>query len=351
MRKRIRVALLALAMLVCLNACSTDEAEQSAASETEQTLLPENGDTITYIMEARMVSDYNSEPAFDSENETTAPTFWKTLAYLVSDYGTQNEKVSQDESTHAFSVPLKQVQYYASALYGELGKVKKLPALSDSVSGVTKASRKEYQFEAMDTDGYAVDIHSCAKDSTGAYKIYAALVDSAGKILQEYRFTVKESVFGAKKTSFSYSVVSQARLAEFDGEKVLVGERETALVYTQDGSPEEDTQGNAGAEGEGTEPSSAGGLAADGTETTGAAGAISSGSALEQAQSYYGTADPESGEEYVYTYEGVTTFNQASYYSFSVSSGESYVMHILVSDDGSRILKGTKNEDGTWNIQ
>lgn len=345
MKKRILTGLLVLIMAFCLSACSSKEKDTADISQAEETSLPENGDTITYILEARMVSDYNSDPAFHAEDTATAATFWETLAYLVSDYGTQNEAVTLDEGTGAFSVSKKELQYYGASLYAELGKVKKLPELSGNVSAVTKISGKKYQVDRMTTDEFSVNVAACYKDSTGTYTVYAALINSSGTEVQEYKAAIKESAYGTKKTSFPYTVVSLARLTEHEAEDILVGERETAFADVKKDASGGDGQ-NASQEGD-----ASGNLAADGTETTGAAGAISSGSALEQAQNYYGTKDPDSGEDYVYTYDGVTTFNQASYYSFSVSVGETYVINILVSDDGSRILKGIKNADGTLDIQ
>lgn len=422
-----------LAML-SLAACGKKKSEEgsSGTGQTPQgadvsaatnVTLPEDGETVAYVLAARMVSDYLGNEAFVPGTETGANTFWSTLDYLVSAYGTQNTKITASEDGQSYEVKLEQMRYYAAALYADLGKAKDLPELSEMTTGVARKSKKVYTFSIVDTSQYRATIDSSV-EADGGYKINASLVDgTSGAVAAQYAAVIKKSAYTGKKSTFHYAVASLSRMTKMSMVQVLVGpgqdEGQTGQgaadtqtpdqgVPTDQTVPTGDGAGNAdgtqasqapamqdggsasqdsgssssdggapvdnssSASGDqasssftGTDGSSSsdggsagGSSSADqdasqpsGSSDGGTGGGISNGSALQQARDYFGTSDEESGKNYVYSYEGTTTFNGTDYYNFYVTDGESYVTNILVSYDGSRILKGTKNADGSWSLQ
>ncbi len=422
MKRTIGTAALILLVMLSLAGCGKKKSEEGSSQEAgvsaaTNVTLPEDGETVAYVLAARMVSDYLGSEAFVPETGAGGNTLWTTVGYLFSAYGAQNERISTSEDGLSYEVSLEQLRYYAAALYADLGKAKDLPELTETTMGVTRQSKKKYVFSIVDTAQYRALINSSAETDDG-YKINASLMDSAsGDTVAQYAATVKKSAYTGKKSPFHYAVASLSRMTKMPVVQVLVGqnkagaEQSTAEGQTQDGgqtAPDGQTAptgegagttdgtqtpaasdsggsssdsgssstdggapagssssaagdsasgGSAGTDGgSSSTDGGAGGDSSSGQGTSqpsdgGTGGGISNGSALERARDYFGTTDEESGKTYVYSYEGTTTFNSTDYYNFNVTDGESYVTNILVSYDGSRILKGTKNADGSWNLQ
>ncbi|MCI8591567.1 MAG: hypothetical protein HFI88_04290 [Lachnospiraceae bacterium] len=428
MKRTIGTAALILLALLSLAACGKKKSEEGASqtggtdvSAATNVTLPEDGETVAYVLAARMVSDYLGNEAFVPGTETGANTFWATVDYLVSAYGTQNTKISTSEDGLSYEVKLEQLRYYAAALYADLGKAKDLPELSEMTTGVTRKSKKAYIFSMVDTSQYRATINSSVEVDDG-YKIGAALVDAtSGETVVQYAASVKKSAYTGKKSPFHYAVAELNRMTKRPIVQVLVGPSnddgqadqsapegqapeggqttpgDSAApnggdAGTSDGSQASGIPESGGTSSEGGSSSTDGGASAGSTSSAtgdpasgssaagteggsssadsgadgsssagqgtsqpsdggGTGGGISNGSALAQARDYFGTSDEESGKTYVYSYEGTTTFNGTDYYNFYVTDGESYVTNILVSYDGSRILKGTKNADGSWSLQ
>ncbi|HCT89764.1 MAG TPA: hypothetical protein DF613_00045, partial [Lachnospiraceae bacterium] len=428
-KRTIGMAALILLVTLSLAACGKKKSSEASSqvsgtaqgtdvSADTNVTLPEGGETVAYVLAARMVSDYLGSEAFVAETGTGAGTFWTTVDYLVSAYGTQNEKISTSEDGLSYEVKLEQLRYYAAALYADLGKAKDLPELSEMMTGVTLKSKKVYLFSIADTSQYRVTIHSLAETDDG-YGIRASLLDStSGEAVAQYAVSVKKSAYTGKKSPFHYAVAGLSRMTKIPLVEVLVGPKDdpdqagqsttegqdpTQGAVTDQTVPAEGAQGttdgtqgtqipagqdSAGSTSDGGSSSSDSGAPAGSSSSAagdqassssagtgsssssdsgsssadqgasqpadsggGAGGGISNGTALEQARDYFGTTDEASGKTYVYSYEGTTAFNGTDYYNFSVTDGEAYVTNILVSYDGSRILKGTKNADGSWSLQ
>ena len=56
------------------------------------------------------------------------------------------------------------------------------------------------------------------------------------------------------------------------------------------------------------------------------------------------------GGEYTFAYKQMVTLSDREYYDFSLEGNESGSTDILVSVDGSDILNGIQNTDGSWTL-
>lgn len=393
-------------------ASQTPEAGQSTVSQTPETSptasqTPETGQTngaqtvsasisleedmasVSYVLLARMISDYGGSAAFDGEKLENGDTFWKEMNYLVSAYGVNNKNITFDEESKEYSLKKAQLRYYAAALYSDLGKAKKLPDIADGSTSVTKKGSK-WKFGMNDTSAYDVSVQSCSKqDKDGTYKLDVYLVDAATQTsLGEYAAEIKKSPYKGSKSPFHYTIVSLSKMTKIAMETVLVGEKEdetqdttqaglTAPAQTSSGGASGTTSGGGsqygsvlsmpGTSADANQTASPGTSTPSGTDTAGAAvpsdnaagqtssgsdipgASINSDSAMEIAKRYYGASSSE-GTEYQYTYEGTTTYQNVPYYNFSVSDGTNTIINVLVSGDGARIYKGT-NTNNSWSMQ
>ncbi len=389
---------------------TTAAASQSTETVSAAITLDEDMASVSYVLLARMISEYEGNTAFNAEDKTNGDTFWKEMNYLVSAYGVNNKRISFDETSKQYTVKKAQLRFYAAALYSDLGKAKKLPQIADGSESVTKSGSK-WQFAMNDTSAYDVAVQSCEKlDKSGTYRITAYLVDASTRTsLGEYSAEIRKSPYKGKKSPFHYTIVSLEKMTKMLMETVLVGNTDsntdtqdtaeqtagttTGTTATQTASTGQTTTGSTDSSsssygtvlsmpGTSTGSSDTTGTAAGTTDTTGTQTAgttdstgtqtvgttdstagqttgtdsdtitgasVTADAAKEIAQNYYGASSAD-GKEYTYKYEGTTTYQNVPYYNFSVSDGSSTVINILVSGDGARIYKGT-NTNGSWTMQ
>ena len=371
----------------------TADASQTSSGKTvaASISLEEDMSSVSYVLLARMISEYEGSEPYDMAAKANGDSFWKEMNYLVSAYGVNNKRITFDEETKEYTLKKAQLRYYAAALYSDLGKAKKLPEIEEGNASVTRKGSK-WKFAMNDTSAYDISIQSCSKQQkNGTYQLSVYLVDSSSQTsLGEYAAVIKKSPYKGAKSPFHYTIVSLQKMTKMDMETVLVGDQQEETKQTSqagltadgqtDGTqtgtsssdsgtsqygqvlsmPGTSTNTGSSAASQTSQTDTSSGSASTGTDTSQQAAAgsedsdiagatITSDAAMELAKKYYGAADDE-GTAYVYKYEGTTTYQNVPYYNFSVSKGEETVIHVLVSGDGARIYKGT-NTNGSWTMQ
>ncbi len=366
---------------------TTQDTAQTAAQETVSASisLDEDMASVSYTLLARMISDYQGNAAYDVTEGTNENSFWTELQYLVSAYGTNNTKISYDETSGEYTLKKAQLRYYAASLYSDLGKAKKLPDIG--VDSVTKKGSK-WKVAATDTSAYDIALQSCSKQDSGSYRITAYLVDTSNQTaLGEYAAVIKKSPYKGKKSPFHYTIVSLSKMTKMSLETVLVGDVEeettqttqaglTATDQTGSDSTTQSTGDSSTSYGtvlsmpgttasttqtttettqtttETTQSTAATTGTDDSANTTAASmdgASITSDEAMAIAKKYYGEKAND-GTDYQYIYAGTTTYQNVPYYNFTVSDGTTTVINVLVSGDGARIYKGTNTND-SWTMQ
>ena len=373
---------------------TTTDDGTAAETVSEGIELEDDMASMSSVILARMIADYDGLTAYDKESGEGELTFWTEMSYLVTAYGTNNEKISYDEETGVYTLKKAQLRYYAASLYSSLGKAKKLPAIDKDSSEVTKKGGK-WKFNTENIGDYDISIVSCSRENDeGISTIVAHLVNKDDSTsLGKYAVKITKSPYKGKKCPFYYSIVSIDKMSKMAMENILVGRGSDAgttdtsatgaltdttgtttdssssygnvlsMPGTTDTTATDATATDATAtnttatdatatDATATDPATVTGTTGDGTTATAEVmngASISSDSAMKIAQNYYGTS-LDDGTEYTYTYEGVATYMDTNYYNFSVNDSVGTVINILVSGDGARVFKGT-NTNGTWTMQ
>ena len=308
--------------------------QPSAADYSLDTVvLPEGFESMNYPIEALIVEQYSQGIPYYKEGEDSQ-SFWFSMAVLSS-LLQEHELVSPvlDEQYSIYGD--EEISTMAAALYSSFMKGEMdLPDPEDSDPyAFFDEELQEYGLLNGNVGNLSICITACQADENG-YKLTTQLLDGeTGEQMDVYQVKIELQPAEEGEQLFAYTVSDVCPLSELrDSEQDREEEEEQEPTAESDFDLIDGEEVTDGVEED---------------ETPYVMGMndviISETDALDMAQAYL-------GEDARLTYRRMVDIGDYQYYDFSISEGETASTDILVCLDGSDLVTGVQNEDGSWSF-
>lgn len=326
--------------------------EELSAYVADGVILPEDFNFMIYPVEALMVGSYTQGlPYYNVKGQAKA--FWFPMAVLSSlleEHGVMAKSLYDDYCLYSED----EIDTFAAALYSSYASGDfKIPATEDGEPYVVyQEDSQEYAMLNGNIGDLGVRIIGCQPAESG-YVINTELLNlESGEGITEFQVSMEPQKNPAGDGLFAYSVTGLKELAdageEQSQEKDKVDSQAGALKAESDKKLKDNSQGSKTEKGKESSQSET-----KNQEKTEAVKAepdqavfeerIDQEEALTLARNYM-------GEEHFFTYKQMVTLSDCEYYDFSLEGSESGSTDVLVSVDGSDILTGIQNSDGSWTL-
>lgn len=326
--------------------------EELSSYVADGVILPEDFNFMIYPVEALMVGSYTQGlPYYSVEGQ--AKSFWFPMAVLSSlleEHGVMAKSLLDDYCLYS----QEEIDTFAAALYsGYASGDLKMPAPEDGEPYVVYQEESEqYAMLNGNIGDLGVQIIDCQPDESG-YVINTELLNlESGEGITQFQVSIEPQKKPAGDGLFVYSVTGFKEISgtgeEKKAEKTL--ESSQAAVLKSDSDKDlKDNTGDNNKEKE-KEPSKKETKSQEETEAMEAeSDQAVSGKRIEQLEAL-DLARNFMGGEYTFAYKQMVTLSDREYYDFSLEGNESGSTDILVSVDGSDILTGIQNTDGSWTL-
>ncbi len=326
--------------------------EELSAYVADGVILPEDFNFMIYPVEALMVGCYTQGlPYYNVQGQ--AKSFWFPMAVLSSlleEHGVMGKSLNDNYCLYSE----EEIDSFAAALYSSFASGNLM--LPDTADGepyvVYHEESNQYAMLNGNIGDLGIRITGCRPSDSG-YMIETELLNlESGEEISEYQVSVEPQDKSSGDGLFGYSVSGLTEITDA-GEEM---KNEEAQVTSESSTLKEDTDKELKATaGEGKkekqkdssnvedrkqeEPESEEVIPdqADPVER------IQQADALNLARSFM-------GEGYSITYKQMITLSDHEYFDFSLEGRESGSTDVLVSVDGSDILTGVQNMDGSWTL-
>ena len=329
--------------------------EELSAYVADGVVLPEDFNFMIYPVEALMVGSYTQGlPYYNVHNvQGQAKSFWFPMAVLSSlleEHGVMGKSLNDNYCLYSE----EEIDSFAAALYSSFASGNM--QIPDTVDGepyvIYHEESGQYALLNGNIGDLGIRITGCTPSDSG-YMIETELLDlESGEGITEYQVSIVPREKSAGDGLFGYSVSGLTEITaageEMKNEEALATSESPVLMA----DPDKDLKA-AAAEGKNEEQKDSSDVADSKQEEreprevtpdqTDSEERIQQADALNLARSFM-------GEEYVLTYKQMISLSDREYYDFSLEGSESGSTDVLVSVDGSDILTGVQNMDGSWTL-
>ena len=326
--------------------------EELSAYVADGVILPEDFNFMIYPVEALMVGSYTQGlPYYNVEDQ--AKSFWFPMAVLSSlleEHGVMGKSLNDNYCLYSE----EEIDSFAAALYSNFASGKMM--MPDTADGepyvVYHEESDQYAMLNGNIGDLGIRITDCRASDSG-YMIETELLNlESGEEITEYQVSIVPQNKSAGDGLFAYSVSGLTEItdgvedtkneeAQLNSESsVLKTDQGKDLTAAADKGKKEKQKESSDTVDSKQEEAKSEEVIPDQTDSE---ERIQEADALNLARSFI-------GEEYTLTYKQMITLSDCEYYDFSLEGSESGSTDVLVSVDGSDILTGVQNMDGSWTL-
>ena len=326
--------------------------EELSAYVADGVILPEDFNFMIYPVEALMVGSYTQGlPYYNVEDQ--AKSFWFPMAVLSSlleEHGVLGKSLNDNYCLYSE----EEIDSFAAALYSNFASGKMM--MPDTADGepyvVYHEESDQYAMLNGNIGDLGIRITDCRASDSG-YMIETELLNlESGEEITEYQVSIVPQNKSAGDGLFAYSVSGLTEItdgvedtkneeAQLNSESsVLKTDQGKDLTAAADKGKKEKQKESSDTVDSKQEEAKSEEVIPDQTDSE---ERIQVADAMNLARSFI-------GEEYTLTYKQMITLSDCEYYDFSLEGSESGSTDVLVSVDGSDILTGVQNMDGSWTL-
>ncbi len=326
--------------------------EELSAYVADGVILPEDFNFMIYPVEALMVGSYTQGlPYYNVEDQ--AKSFWFPMAVLSSlleEHGVMGKSLNDNYCLYSE----EEIDSFAAALYSNFASGKMM--MPDTADGepyvVYHEESDQYAMLNGNIGDLGIRITDCRASDSG-YMIETELLNlESGEEITEYQVSIVPQNKSAGDGLFAYSVSGLTEItdgvedtkneeAQLNSESsVLKTDQGKDLTAAADKGKKEKQKESSDTVDSKQEEAKSEEVIPDQTDSE---ERIQEADAMNLARSFI-------GEEYTLTYKQMITLSDCEYYDFSLEGSESGSTDVLVSVDGSDILTGVQNMDGSWTL-
>ena len=326
--------------------------EELSAYVADGVILPEDFNFMIYPVEALMVGSYTQGlPYYNVEDQ--AKSFWFPMAVLSSlleEHGVMGKSLNDNYCLYSE----EEIDSFAAALYSNFASGKMM--MPDTADGepyvVYHEESDQYAMLNGNIGDLGIRITDCRASDSG-YMIETELLNlELGEEITEYQVSIVPQNKSAGDGLFAYSVSGLTEItdgvedtkneeAQLNSESsVLKTDQGKDLTAAADKGKKEKQKESSDTVDSKQEEAKSEEVIPDQTDSE---ERIQEADAMNLARSFI-------GEEYTLTYKQMITLSDCEYYDFSLEGSESGSTDVLVSVDGSDILTGVQNMDGSWTL-
>lgn len=326
--------------------------EELSAYVADGVILPEDFNFMIYPVEALMVGSYTQGlPYYNVEDQ--AKSFWFPMAVLSSlleEHGVLGKSLNDNYCLYSE----EEIDSFAAALYSNFASGKMM--MPDTADGepyvVYHEESDQYAMLNGNIGDLGIRITDCRASDSG-YMIETELLNlESGEEITEYQVSIVPQNKSAGDGLFAYSVSGMTEItdgvedtkneeAQLNSESsVLKTDQGKDLTAAADKGKKEKQKESSDTVDSKQEEAKSEEVIPDQTDSE---ERIQEADAMNLARSFI-------GEEYTLTYKQMITLSDCEYYDFSLEGSESGSTDVLVSVDGSDILTGVQNMDGSWTL-
>ena len=326
--------------------------EELSAYVADGVILPEDFNFMIYPVEALMVGSYTQGlPYYNVEDQ--AKSFWFPMAVLSSlleEHGVMGKSLNDNYCLYSE----EEIDSFAAALYSNFASGKMM--MPDTADGepyvVYHEESDQYAMLNGNIGDLGIRITDCRASDSG-YMIETELLNlESGEEITEYQVSIVPQNKSAGDGLFAYSVSGLTEITDgvedtkneetqLNSESsVLKTDQGKDLTAAADKGKKEKQKESSDTVDSKQEEAKSEEVIPDQTDSE---ERIQEADAMNLARSFI-------GEEYTLTYKQMITLSDCEYYDFSLEGSESGSTDVLVSVDGSDILTGVQNMDGSWTL-
>ena len=326
--------------------------EELSAYVADGVILPEDFNFMIYPVEALMVGSYTQGlPYYNVEDQ--AKSFWFPMAVLSSlleEHGVMGKSLNDNYCLYSE----EEIDSFAAALYSNFASGKMM--MPDTADGepyvVYHEESDQYAMLNGNIGDLGIRITDCRASDSG-YMIETELLNlESGEEITEYQVSIVPQNKSAGDGLFAYSVSGLTEItdgvedtkneeAQLNSESsVLKTDQGKDLTAAADKGKKEKQKESSDTVDSKQEEAKSEEVIPDQTDSE---ERIQEADAMNLARSFI-------GEEYTLTYKQMITLSDCEYYDFSLEGSEFGSTDVLVSVDGSDILTGVQNMDGSWTL-